>query len=402
MNTDKEVLLKSLHVCLGIPILVFNEDYTLVEEYRSDRTISLFYDFPTFLKKVVKDKLKFDYITGNYNELFLLYTYNKKLFLFGPFRCNTIEKDKFYSMVQYKSIKHSDKESLYKLLNKLPLFSLGDIRDILILINYFFTGKIEDLFHKPLHDYEKKFSEDIQIERIDMLLSQNYDPEIYLFLYENKILEYVVNGHVQELSNMIFKLSNGVVPVVSGDNVRSEKNYSIVVFEKLAQAAINMGMDLINAYQSRDSFIRKNELCINLKEVLKVRDTAIVFYTSEIGKAKVRNLSPQISSIVQYIGLNMYTKITVRQIAQYFSMSEARLRTAFKKEMNISIHNYILRRKISEAKVMLKSNYPINDISLLLGFSDTSHFTKVFKKITGTTPKKYQMSVDSKFTLNLD
>ena len=39
---------------------------------------------------------------------------------------------------------------------------------------------------------------------------------------------------------MIFKLSNGVVPVVSGDNVRSEKNYSIVVFEKLAQAAINM------------------------------------------------------------------------------------------------------------------------------------------------------------------
>lgn len=386
MNTDKEVLLKSLHVCLGIPILVFNEDYTLVEEYRSDRTISLFYDFPTFLKKVVKDKLKFDYITGNYNELFLLYTYNKKLFLFGPFRCNTIEKDKFYSMVQYKSIKHSDKESLYKLLNKLPLFSLGDIRDILILINYFFTGK----------------SEDIQIERIDMLLSQNYDPEIYLFLYENKILEYVVNGNVQELSNMIFKLSNGVVPVVSGDNVRSEKNYSIVVFEKLAQAAINMGMDLINAYQSRDSFIRKNELCINLKEVLKVRDTAIVFYTSEIGKAKVRNLSPQISSIVQYIGLNMYTKITVRQIAQYFSMSEARLRTAFKKEMNISIHNYILRRKISEAKVMLKSNYPINDISLLLGFSDTSHFTKVFKKITGTTPKKYQMSVDSKFTLNLD
>ena len=83
-------------------------------------------------KKVVKDKLKFDYITGNYNELFLLYTYNKNCFL-GPFRCNTIEKDKFYSMVQYKSIKHSDKESLYKLLNKLPLFSLGILEIFLSL-----------------------------------------------------------------------------------------------------------------------------------------------------------------------------------------------------------------------------------------------------------------------------
>ncbi|NBH39886.1 YSIRK-targeted surface antigen transcriptional regulator [Enterococcus faecalis] len=299
-------------------------------------------------------------------------------------------------------MKNSEKELLYELLNKLPIFSLGDIRDILILIHYFFTGKIEDLFHKSLHDYVNSFSNDIQVERINALLSQNYDPEVYLFLYENKILEYVENGNIKELSDMIFKLSNGVVPFVSGDSMRSEKNYSIVVFEKLAQTAINMGMDLINAYQSRDSFIRENELCSNLKDVLQVRDASIVFYTSEIGKVKARHLSPQISSVVQYIGLNMYTKISVRQIAQYFSMSEASLRTAFKREMNISIHNYILRRKISESKVMLKSNSTISDVALSLGFSDASHFSKVFKKISGTSPKKYQMSIESKITLNLD
>ncbi|PWI82969.1 YSIRK-targeted surface antigen transcriptional regulator [Enterococcus faecalis] len=401
MNKDKEVLLKSLHVCLGIPILVFDENYILIEEYKSNRTVSFFYDFQKFLKEATKKNSKFHYINGNYNELFLLYAHNKKFFLFGPFRCNAIDKNMFNSIVQYKNIKNSEKEFLYELLNKLPIFSLGDIRDILILVHYFFTGKIEDLFHKPLHDYVNSFSKVIQVERIDALLSQNYDPEVYLFLYENKILEYVENGNVKELSDMIFKLSNGVVPAVSGDSVRSEKNYSIVVFEKLAQTAINMGMDLINAYQSRNSFIRENELCSNLKEILQIRDTAIVFYTSEIGKAKVRHLSPQISSVVQYIGLNMYTKISVRQIAQYFSMSEASLRTAFKREMNISIHNYILRRKISESKVMLKSNSTISDVALSLGFSDASHFSKVFKKITGTSPKKYQMSVESKITLNL-
>ena len=69
---------------------------------------------PTFLKKLGKTS-KFDYITGNYNELFYC-THTIKTVLFGPFRCNTIEKDKFYSMVQYKSIKHSDKESLYKII----------------------------------------------------------------------------------------------------------------------------------------------------------------------------------------------------------------------------------------------------------------------------------------------
>lgn len=82
-----------------------------------------------------------------------------------------------------------------------------------------------------MHDYANSFFKDIQVDRIETLLSQNYDPEIYLFLYENKILEYVARGHAKELSDMIFKLSKGVVPAVSGDSIRSEKNYSIVVFE---------------------------------------------------------------------------------------------------------------------------------------------------------------------------
>lgn len=70
-------------------------------------------------------------------------------------------------------------------------------------------------------------------------------------------------------------------------------------------------------------------------------------------------------------------------------MSEVRLCIVFKKEMNISIYNYILRRKILEVKVMLKFNYFINDILLLLGFLDMFYFIKVFKKIIGMIFKKY-------------
>ncbi|MFG5432779.1 helix-turn-helix domain-containing protein [Enterococcus faecalis] len=50
----------------------------------------------------------------------------------------------------------------------------------------------------------------------------------------------------------------------------------------------------------------------------------------------------------------------------------------FKRKMNISIHKYILRRKISESKVMLKFNITISDVTLSLGFSDASHFSKFF------------------------
>lgn len=70
---------------------------------------------------------------------------------------------------------------------------------------------------------------------------------------------------------MVFNLSNGIIPSVSGDTIRSEKNYSIIVFEKLAQTSITLGMDIIEAYQSRDALIQENELAVSLPEVLKVR-----------------------------------------------------------------------------------------------------------------------------------
>ncbi|HFN1545190.1 TPA: helix-turn-helix domain-containing protein, partial [Enterococcus faecium] len=80
---------------------------------------------------------------------------------------------------------------------------------------------------------------------------------------------------------------------------------------------------------------------------------------------------------------------------------ETKLRESFKNEMHITIYNYISKRKVSAAKIMLKSNYTISEVSLGLGFSDSSHFSRVFKKYVGVSPKQYQLGlVDSFSTSN--
>lgn len=189
---------------------------------------------------------------------------------------------------------------------------------------------------------------------------------------------------------MVFELSNGIVPSISGDVIRSEKNYSIVVFEKLSQTAMAAGMDITEAYRSRDRFIRKNELMTSLDEVLQVRDAAIVFFTKEVGKTNFKQLSPLTLSVVQYIGLNLYQRLTVKELASHFFISETKLQSIFKKEMGMTIYSYISERKIEEAKIMLNFNRSINEIALSLGFSDSSHLSKVFKKHVGISPKQYQ------------
>lgn len=51
MSQNTEILLKALHVCLRLPILIFDKEFNLVEEYRSNRTILFYYDYKLLLKK---------------------------------------------------------------------------------------------------------------------------------------------------------------------------------------------------------------------------------------------------------------------------------------------------------------------------------------------------------------
>ena len=72
------------------------------------------------------------------------------------------------------------------------------------------------------------------------------------------------------------------------------------------------------------------------------------------------------------------------------NLSPQYISSLFKKEVGVSLSEYILKCKIDEAKYLLThTNYSILEISTLLCFHDQSYFTKTFKRFTGITPKKY-------------
>lgn len=63
----------------------------------------------------------------------------------------------------------------------------------------------------------------------------------------------------------------------------------------------------------------------------------------------------------------------------------------FKKEMGVSISSYLLAKRVEEAKKLLtQSNLPINTVSLYVGYSNFSYFTKMFRENTGYSPLEYR------------
>ena len=384
--------LKSFHILSNLPVQVFDKNFKSLYILKSDKTQLLDYNFnynfnsTKFQKKLNEIKI----INGFFNELYILYPYEDIYILIGPFKCIKINKALLSKKLSHMNIRLEERRLIYKYLINLKVFSLGDIHDILMHLNYCLTGNFANPLSKDIHNYLNRFYLKLEQSKISLLTSKVLDSDFYLFHYEQKILQYVKNGDESKLKEIIIKLNNSPTPYPIGDEFRSYKNYSITFFEKLTSTAINLGIDIVEAYRSRDLFITELELAKTITEILKIRASAIIYFTRLIGN-NGKNYSPLITNIIQYISLNTYNTLKIKEIAKHFYISETCLRNKFKNETNMTLQEFITKKKIEESKSLLNSNLTITEIAIKLGFFDVSHFSKTFKNITGITPKQFQL-----------
>jgi AraC-like DNA-binding protein len=108
-----------------------------------------------------------------------------------------------------------------------------------------------------------------------------------------------------------------------------------------------------------------------------------------------RSVQPGISSLIarvqKYVEQNDDCVLTVKQLAKLAHLSEPRFKSRFKKEVGIPPADYILRRKIEHAKLLLESNeLTITETAMRLGFSTSHYFATVFRRYTGETPSRHR------------
>ncbi len=91
--------------------------------------------------------------------------------------------------------------------------------------------------------------------------------------------------------------------------------------------------------------------------------------------------------MTEFIEDNYARIIRLQELADLAGLSETYFCSAFKASTGLSPHNWQMERRIARAQVLLRQAHtPLPHIAALVGFSDQAHFTRVFKKQTGTTP----------------
>ncbi|MBO8435409.1 MAG: response regulator [Spirochaetes bacterium] len=145
--------------------------------------------------------------------------------------------------------------------------------------------------------------------------------------------------------------------------------------------------------------ITKYRTIPRLEEALTALFTRIASYIEAVyGKDEaIRKLEekeeedPVIKAMTSYVDSHAEEQIRLEDIADKVNLSPSYAAIYFRKKTGTTIREYILSKKMEEArKMLLEKDASVTDIAYRLGYHDYRSFSRAFKNITGKTPSEFQ------------
>lgn len=101
--------------------------------------------------------------------------------------------------------------------------------------------------------------------------------------------------------------------------------------------------------------------------------------------------NPKLRDAVMYIEGHFMEPLTLARVADRVSLNRTSLTALLKKELGMTVPQYLASFRIKVAKKQLAfTEVPIKEIAERCGFKTVQHFSRVFREITGQTPADYR------------
>ena len=98
-----------------------------------------------------------------------------------------------------------------------------------------------------------------------------------------------------------------------------------------------------------------------------------------------------IIKILDYLDNNLYKQININEISKTFNYNKDYIMRLFKKEINMTIIEYINSKRVYFSLNKIKNtNDSILKVSLEVGFSSQEYFCEIFNKTISSSPLKYR------------
>jgi len=175
--------------------------------------------------------------------------------------------------------------------------------------------------------------------------------------------------------------------------------------EVVAEAAHDIAPGAMATYEFARPVVRNARVGRTVSALLRAattdlppmrRDELLLAALAALGRAADRSgerLSPQIARAQALVDDDPTAPLTLAELATAGGLSRFQLLRGFVRDLGMTPHAYLIQRRISLARRLIRGGTPLADAAAASGFADQSHMTRTFTSRYGVTPRAYADAV---------
>ena len=336
------------------------------------------------------------YCATNFFNYYGIINFGTKKLILGPTRQFASTDQELREMAFRLDVPPEETEEFLTGMKSIIRMPLESILQILCTMNYILNGEKLTLQDITIYDSQQST---ISRDAIAMQEAQSYVTDTIptqdihnTFSLEQTVMTIVRKGDTAALQEWLRSAPAVRGGIIAAEQLRQMKNTFIVSATLASRAAIRGGLGVDDAFGLSDAYIQKCELMNSPDQITNLQYHMVLEFTRRVERIRIgKQPSKLVTDVANYIQHHLSEPITAEDIAKALYLSRPYLSRKFIAEAGESLTDFILKEKISEAKRLLcYSDKALTAIGNYLGFSSQGHFSRVFKKYTGSTPGEYR------------
>jgi AraC-like DNA-binding protein len=314
-------------------------------------------------------------------------TFYKGTIIVGPFLSDSPDEAFISSIIERNKLPLGHKQLIEQYYKTLTILNLAAYKSIgYMLVNLAARPVVDaNMLLSRNEDFIATTKEENEIGK------EKFHSGIELrYKTQRELMNAVRKGSKDEALKLFSFFNYNPTHRVPNNPLRASKNLGFSVSAMLRVAAEEGGVSPVYLHNTSDMFASLIEKASSIAELESTLIKMVSDYCDLVKNHSTSGFSPTISKAIDYINLNFDSQLSLSLIADKIEVNPSHLSRQFKKETNMTITEFINRKRVEEAKILIEqSNNSITEISMMAGFESHNYFYAVFKQITSLTPKGY-------------
>ena len=314
-----------------------------------------------------------------------------RLHVLGPcmaYALSPYTLDEIRSLLRQSQAPDSYKERLLDTLeNGIPTIQGNLLSNYAFMLDYAVSGRHRENIEIHYQNFQ------LQTSELPFPQDERYRKDrMYVYRGERMLLNAVRNGDIGILGakQPPTDVAN-VQPYVPEPLGQLQIAYTILT-SLCVRAAIEGGLSPEKAYSTGDNYIKKLFRARSITECRALRQQMYAELVNAVHNVLTEHsTSKVVKSCCDYIETHVEEDLNLKLLADRLGYTKYYLSRRFKEDAHCSVNTYIQIARVERAKVLLAcSDLSVMQIAEKLQFSSSSHFSTVFKRLTGCAPSQFR------------